>query len=162
MASIIKADVWQTTAGTTYKNVINTYVVKNTGALYSTTAAWAIVPGLSITRNFTVGNLILCMCETSLRTQGAQSHPGLTFYINGANVGDASYGLCIAQQAAGAAHSTAMITHSFIATQASNSIEFWATKSPAGQDNVTFGGEAAGGYPNGYKQCRLIVMEIAQ
>ena len=160
--STIKANKWQNTSGVQYNNVINTYVAKNTGALYSTTSAWAQVPGMIITKNFTVGNLVLCMAECSLRTQGAQSHPGLTYYINGVNVGDGNYGLCIAQQAAGAAHSTAFISHSFIASQVSNTIAFYGTKSPAGQDNVTFGGEAAGGYPQGYKQCRLIVMEIQQ
>jgi hypothetical protein len=160
--SIIKANKWQSTSGIQYTNVINTYVAKNTGALYSTTSAWAPVPGMNITKNFTIGNLILCMCEVSLRTQNAaQSHPGLTFFLNGTNVGNASYGLCISQCPAGPTHTTAFITHTFIAGQISNTIEFQGTRSVAGQDSLTFAGEASGSLAD-YKQGRLIVMEIAQ
>jgi hypothetical protein len=160
--NIVTFDRWRNTGGVNYNNVINTYVAKNTGALYSTTSAWAPVPGMNITRNFTIGNLILCICEVGLRTQnGAQSHPGLTLYVNGANVGNGSYGLCIWQQAAGPAHANAVITHTFIASQASNTIEFQGTRSVAGQDSLTFAGEASGSNAD-YRQGRLIVMEIQQ
>jgi hypothetical protein len=160
--NIVTFDRWRNTGGVNYNNVINTYVAKNTGALLSTTSAWAPVPGMSITRNFTVGNLILCTCEVSLRAQNnAQTHPGLTFFVNGTNVGNGSYGLCIWQSPAGAPHQNAVITHSFIATQASNTIEFQGTRSIAGQDSLTFAGEASGSLAD-YKQGRLIVMEIQQ
>ena len=161
MPSYLQVDIWKNSAGTSYNNVINTYVAKNTGALYSTTSAWAAVPGMTLTKNFTIGNLILCICEVGLRTNGAQSHPGLTFYVNGSNVGNSSYGLCIWQQAASVPHANATITHHFIATQVSNTIEFQGTRSVAGQDSLTFAGEASGGSAD-YRQGRLIVMEIQQ
>ena len=49
MASVIKADVWKNSAGTTYNSVLNVYSANKTNTQATVGGGWVDISGLSIT-----------------------------------------------------------------------------------------------------------------